>query len=262
MGGMFSSRFNSAMAFSWASLVMPAVSILLLQLVELALFAAAELLLDGLDLLVEVILFLRLFHLALHAALDGAVDIELFDLDVQHFGHARQPVDGIEDFEQLLLFLDGQLQIRAYRVGQFARLVHADGRDHRFVVQVLAELDVLFEQAGDARHQRFQLRACVHLEVERLDYRPEVAFIFADRNDLAALDAFHQHLDIAVRQLQALDDVRNRADAIDLIGAGFVDRGVVLGGEENLLVATPTLLPRPARSNRAPPRRGSSCTGR
>ncbi len=130
---------------------MPAVSILLLQLVELALFAAAEFLLDGLDLLVEVILFLRLFHLALHAALDGAVDIELLDLDIQHLGHAGQPVDGIEDFEQLLLFFDGQLQIRAHRVGQLARLVHADGRDHGFVVQVLAQLDVLLEQASHAR---------------------------------------------------------------------------------------------------------------
>ena len=134
-------------------------SILLLQLVELALFAAAQFLLDGLDLLVEVILFLRLFHLALHAALDGAVDIELFDLDVQHFGHARQPVHRIEDFEQLLLFFDGQLQIRAHGVGQLARLIHADGGDHGLVVQVLAQLDVLFEQAGDAPDQRFQLRA-------------------------------------------------------------------------------------------------------
>ena len=131
---------------------------LALQLVELALFAAPQFLLNRLDLLVEVILFLRLFHLALHAALDGAVDIELLDLDVQHFRHARQPVHRIEDFEQLLLFFDGQLQIRAHRVGQFARLVHADGRDHGLVVQVLAQLDVLLEQAGDARHQRFQLR--------------------------------------------------------------------------------------------------------
>ena len=131
---------------------------LLLELVELALFAAAQFLLDGLDLLVEVILFLRLFHLALHAALNGAVDVELFDLDVQHLGDARQPVDGIENLEQFLLLFERELQIRAHRVGQLARIVAADRRHHRVVVDVLADLDVLLEQAGDARGQRVELR--------------------------------------------------------------------------------------------------------
>ena len=120
---------------------------LLLQLVDLALFAAAQFLLDGLDLLVEVILFLRLLHLALHAALDGAVHIELLDFDIEHLGDARQAVDRIEDFEQFLLLFDGELQVGAHGIGEFARLIHPDGRDHGLVVQVLAELDVLFEQA-------------------------------------------------------------------------------------------------------------------
>ncbi len=169
MGGMFSRRFSSAVAFSCASLVMPAVSILRLQLVELALFAAAQLFLDSFDFLVKVILFLRLFHLALDAALDGAVDIELFDLDVEHFGDAGQAVDRVEDFEQLLLFLDGELQIGADGVGELARLIHADGRDHGLVIEVLAELDVLLEQAGDAADQGFQLRPGFNLEVEGFD---------------------------------------------------------------------------------------------
>ena len=140
----------------------------LFQLVELALFAAAQLFLDGLDLLVEVVLFLRLLHLALHAALDGAVDVELLDLDIEHLRDARQPVDGIEDFEQLLLLFDGELHVRADRVGQLARIVAADGRDHGVVVDVLAQLDVLLEQPGDARGQGVQLRASFDLVAERL----------------------------------------------------------------------------------------------
>ncbi len=138
---------------------MPAHFDALLQLIDFALLAAAQFLLDGLDLLVQVILFLRLLHLALDAALDGAVDIELLDFDIEHLGHARQAVDGIEDFEQFLLLFNGELQIRANRVGELAGIVHADGGDHGLVVQILAELDVLLKQRGDAAHQSFQLRA-------------------------------------------------------------------------------------------------------
>ena len=80
---------------------------LLLEFVELALFAAAQLLLDGLDLFVEVILFLGAFHLALYARLDGAVHVELFDFDVEHVADAAEALDRVKDFQQLLLFFDG-----------------------------------------------------------------------------------------------------------------------------------------------------------
>ena len=120
---------------------------LLAQLVELALFAAAQFLLDGLDLLVEVVLFLRALHLPLDARLDVAVQVELLDLDVEHIGDAGQPHRGIEDAQQLLLLLDAELQIGGDGVGELGRLVHAHGGDHGLVVQRLLQLDVLLEEA-------------------------------------------------------------------------------------------------------------------
>ncbi len=131
---------------------------LLLQLVELALLAAAQFLLDGLDLLVEVVLFLGALHLALDARLDGAVHVELFDLDVEHVADAVQPLGGIEDLQQLLLLFDGELQVGRDGVGELRRIVVADGGDHGLVVQRLAELHVLLEQASDALHGGFHLR--------------------------------------------------------------------------------------------------------
>ena len=71
---------------------------LLFQIVVFALLTAAQFFLNGLDLLIEVILFLRPFHLALDAALDGAVDTQFFNLNVQHFRYAREAVNWIEDF--------------------------------------------------------------------------------------------------------------------------------------------------------------------
>ncbi len=217
---------------------------LLLQLIDLALLAAAQFLLDGLDLLVEVVFLLRALHLPLHAALDGAVDVQLFDLDVKQFGDSCQPLDGIEDFQQLLLLFDGELQIGADRVRQLPRIVHPDRRDHGLVVQVLAELDVLFEKRGDARNQRFQLRPRVHLVVRYFHHRPEKAFVVGDRDDLAPLDAFHQDLNVPVRQAQALHDVDDRPDAVDLLRPRLVCRGVVLRGQEDPFVPSQRLLQR------------------
>ena len=85
---------------------------LLFQFVKLALFATAQFLLDGFDLFVEVVLFLGLFHLALHARLDGTVDIELFDLDIEYIRDAGQALGRIENLKQFLFFFDGELKVR------------------------------------------------------------------------------------------------------------------------------------------------------
>ncbi len=53
----------------------------LFQLFDFILLAPAEFLLNSLELFVEVILFLRAFHLALHASIDVAVDVQLFKFD-------------------------------------------------------------------------------------------------------------------------------------------------------------------------------------
>ena len=85
MGGMASSLWSSCRAFS--GLLGHAGGFdFLLQFVEFALFAAAEFLLDGLDFLVEVVLFLGPLHLPLDAGLDAAVHVEFFDLDFQDVG--------------------------------------------------------------------------------------------------------------------------------------------------------------------------------
>ena len=54
--------------------------------------------------------------------------------------------------------------------------------------------------------------------------------------NLAALNAFDQHFDVAVGQLQALHDVDDGADLVDFVRLGLVDAGVMLGGQKDLLV--------------------------
>ena len=72
---------------------------LLFQLVDFALFAAAQFFLNGLELFVQVVLFLRALHLALHARINVAVDVELLEFDFQDVRDAVQPFERINRLE-------------------------------------------------------------------------------------------------------------------------------------------------------------------
>ena len=91
---------------------------------------------------------MRALHLPLHARLDVAVEVELFNFDVEHVGDARQPRRRIEDAQQFLLLLNADLQIGGDGVGELRRLVHAHGGDDGLVVQRLLQLDVLLKEAS------------------------------------------------------------------------------------------------------------------
>ena len=66
---------------------------------------------------------------------------------------------GRDDLEQVLLLVDADQQVRGDRVGQLARVVDADGGNHRVVVQVVRQLHVLLEQRHDAAHRALDVAA-------------------------------------------------------------------------------------------------------
>src|SRR5580704_1269771 len=201
---------------------------LLFQLLDFVGFAAAKFLLDGLELFVEVILFLGAFHLALHARIDRAVDVELFDFDFEDVADAVQALHGLEEFEKFLLFLDGNLKVGGNCVGKLARIFHADGSNHRVVIQALRKLYILLEKIRDAARSLLQFGRRLSLHWNGANRCSEKAFFAGYLDDLGALGAFDENFDIAVRKLHALDDIGERSDLIDLFGLRVVDRSVVL----------------------------------
>ena len=157
IGGIISSRFNSCDRLVVGVLRHAGGFDLLAQLVEFGLLILlAQFLLDRLDLLVEVVLFLGPLHLALHAILNGSVHMELFDFDVQHFRQPLAALDRVEDLDQLLLFFDGDRQVGANDVGDSSKVVDPNGCQQLVPVQVLIELDVLLKLLRDplARRRR------------------------------------------------------------------------------------------------------------
>ena len=85
-------------------------------------------------------------------------------------------------------------------------------------------------------HAGFDLRIHFGRVPRHSDRRLHETFGIRDLQDLAAFDALDQNLDVAVGQLQALHDVHDRAHLVDLVGLGLVHAGVVLRGQENLLI--------------------------
>ncbi len=138
-----------------------------------------------------------------------------------------------------------ELQVGGDGVGQLGDIVHAHGGGHGLVVERLAELDVLLKETGDALHGGFDLRRELGGVLDGADAWPR-----SSRRSrptcrmLAALQAFDQNLDVAVRQLEALHDVDDGADLVNLVRLRLVDAGVVLGGEEDPLVAGQRLFQR------------------
>ncbi|MNC86251.1 hypothetical protein D3C83_18950 [compost metagenome] len=118
-------------------------------------------------------------------------------------------------------------------------------------MQVVRQLHVLLEQRYDAAHRAFDVAACLALLRQHLDDDAVEALVFLPLDGAGAVDALDQHLDVAVGQLQALDDVGDAAHREDVVRTRIVDRRVVLRGEEDALVLEQRVLER-ARGRRPP----------
>src|SRR5437764_240218 len=102
---------------------------LLLHLLEVrALLAFAELLLDRLHLLVQVVLALALLHLPLHAPADALLDLEDVDFRLELREQVLEAGLDVEHLEHLLLLLELERQVRRHGIGKPAGFVDAGKR--------------------------------------------------------------------------------------------------------------------------------------
>ena len=122
-----------------------------------AVLAFAELLLDRLHLLVEVVFALRLLHLPLDAVADALFDLQDADLAFHVAEHLFEALAHRLGFEQLLLFGDLQGQVRGDRVGELGRVVDLIDRDQHLGRDLFVELDVLLELRDHGARQRRHL---------------------------------------------------------------------------------------------------------
>ena len=143
----------------------------------------------------------------------------------------------VGDLQDVLLLLDLQRHVRGHGIDQPARLVDAVQRGKHLGGDFLAQLDVLLELAQQAASEDLGLALADIGVVDGLDRGTNVPFLLDEALDLAALLAFDQHLDGAIRQLEQLQHGSDRTHAVQAIFARIVVRGVFLRQQEDLLVA-------------------------
>jgi hypothetical protein len=215
---------------------------LLFDLLDLVLefvpFAPAELLLDRLHLLVQVVLLLRLLHLLLDAGADLLFYLKDLDLGLHQLVEPLEALLCFLHFEQALAISElDRGQIGGDGVAELGRVVDALHAHQDFGLNLLVELDVDLERALHAADQRFDLDVARHRLRDLLDLDQEVVRRVEVALDARALPAFDQHLDRAVGKAQKLHDRAERADDVDVIRRRIVGLGALLRGEKDLLVA-------------------------
>src|SRR6266498_527129 len=221
---------------------------LVLELAELvASLLVAELILDRLHLLVEIVLTLRLLHLALDARADALLDLEPGDLALHQAEYPLQPLGDRRRLQNRLLFEDLHGQVGGDRVGDPAIVVdlldHADDlRRH-----LLAELHVALELGDDRADERFGLDALADRVLEHDRVGLVVVRAIGVLEDLRAFGAFNEHLDRPVGQLEQLQHARERAYREDGVGRRILVRGVLLGRQQDEGVVAHRLLERADR---------------
>ena len=98
----------------------------------LALFGVAEFLLDRLHLLVQVVLALRLLHLALDARADALLHLQDGDFAFHEPEHALQPLDHRRQRQDRLLLRDLDREVRGDGVGDLGVIFDLADRADNF----------------------------------------------------------------------------------------------------------------------------------
>ena len=197
---------------------------------------AAHLLVDGLDLLVEIVFALVALHLDLDAVFDALFHGGQSHLALQQGVGAFQAQGHIVQFQGFLFFAVVHLEVGQDGVGQGAGFVQGHDGEHGLLRNFFVGLAVFFQGFVGSPHQGLGLFWAT------LDFGPAAHHYggaglgFGKAGPLGAEKTFKQHLDGAVGQAQHLQHLADHAHGGQVFGGGFFQVGFALGHQKNLFV--------------------------
>ena len=210
---------------------------LLAQIVDLALafVLLAQLLLNGLHLLAQIVVALRLLHLVLHFALDLGAQLLDFDLLGEVLVELLETRDDRRRVEQLLLVVGGQKrQRRGNEVDQPAGILDVGGNGPQFVGEGRRFGDDLLELVDDVAHQRFDAGVGFGLDILKLlDLGDHEGLGLDVAQQLDPADAFGEDEAALVGHAHHFVHGGQGADLVHVVGLGRIEPGIELRGNDD-----------------------------
>ena len=233
-GGRRSSRESSRSAARWACSGRFALRDPLPQLVDLRLgfVLLAELALDRLQLLAQVVLALPLLHLGLDLGLDARAELDHLELAREDLREAAQAAGHVGLLEQLLLLLDRDPQRAGDQVRERRGIVDVGYRELKLLGQIRDLLDDLAERPLHVAGQGLELGRGLDLVGKLLDPRHEVGPLGDELAQPHALGRLDEDADRPVRDLEHARDHPGHPDVVELVRPRLLDLGVA-GGDQH-----------------------------
>ena len=117
-------------------------------------FALTQLFLNCFDLLVQIVLTLRFFHLALDATTDTLLHLQNVELSFELTQQMLVTLCDVEDFEDDLFLLQQQRQVSGDGIGKTSGIIDASKRSQNFRRDFFVEFDVLVKLLNDGTTHR------------------------------------------------------------------------------------------------------------
>ncbi len=193
------------------------------ELLELVTVFAAQLALDNLQLLGQVVLTLGLIHLLVDAVLDAAVQLGDLDLVREHAAQALEAVERIRRLQQLLPLRHLADDLRRQEVGEMPGIRGALDHVQHLGRKIAVDVGVLKGQVLDlADHRRRFIRVDRRFD-DVFRRRHEERSLVLDIEQAEAADAFEHDLEIASRLSIGGKDAAEGAYLEKILRARVVD---------------------------------------
>ena len=204
----------------------------------------AQLALDRLHLLVQIVFALGLLHLALHARADLLLDLQDRDFALHQAIDLLQPLGHVEGFQKALLVGDLDRQMGGDRVRQLGRIGDLGDGTEGLGRDLLVQLHIVLELLDHGAQHGLGLRGLARFVLDLDGLGLEILLTVGEAGQTRAALALDKNLHGAVGQFQQLKHAGQHADGIDGVRRGIVVDAVFLGRQQDLLFALHDLVQR------------------
>ncbi len=201
-----------------------------------ALFAIAQLFLNGLHLLIQIIFTLGALHLRFHAGFDLLLNLKNAHLALHQAINLFQPLGHAQRFQQVLLLVHFNAQMPRHQIGQLGRFGGFRYSAQRLFGDVLLDLGIALKFGRDGAQQCLNRGGITGHFQQCFGAGLKIIGVFQIFQNAHTLHAFNKHLHSAVGQFQQLQNIGQHTRIINSVRIRVIITGVDLARQQDLLV--------------------------